>query len=273
MLLSGNRRHLNLYLLEFYQSIEKSLAIGAQNVDTFVCYNDQPYDVAAIVHSLNKRENCRTIVIQHGLILSERFYFPSIAQEFWAWGDLSRSHYHSRTLNSQILVKGRYRTDSSSKKDRFLWPPESAITHILVAPSYFHDEIKDILRSLNDIMTVELMKTTVFAIKFHPSTKLAWSLRKWCKANTPWLIEEHDPMESLSKNYDALVTKNSTSAIDFLLNGKPTFFTELKGNETFPSQAYGFHINQLKSALQLKQLNTEEKRNGRDFFLLKALNV
>ena len=73
MLITGKRRYLNLYFLEFYSSIEALVENDLADITNLICLNDQPFDVAAIVEALNRRGNCRTIVIQHGLILSPQF--------------------------------------------------------------------------------------------------------------------------------------------------------------------------------------------------------
>jgi hypothetical protein len=273
MLLSGKKRYLNLYLLAFTAAIRRVVDSGFPRVETFVCYNDQPYDVAAILFSLNDRNHCRTIVIQHGLILNEKFYFPSVAKEFWAWGNLSKKHYRAWSRLSQIVVKGRYSDDAANKQDRFVLPPAGAKIRILVAPSFFHEEVKQIVTALSLALRNNPQDSEFIAIKFHPATKNLREIKAWCNKTIPWLAEETAPMEALAERYDVLITKNSTSAIDFLLRGKPVFFIDHLGNHEFPSKAYCFSVEQQGFILRERNLPTDAMNSARKDFLKAAIDV
>lgn len=273
LLLTGKRRYLNLYLLAFASAMRKAVDTGLRNIESFVCFNDQPYDVAAIVHALHGRKGCRTIVVQHGLILSQNFYFPTVAKEFWAWGELSKQHYRAWDKDAQLVVKGRYREDAHNKARDFVWPPADRPVRILVAPSFFHDEVKHILTELDRTLSTELKATARVAIKFHPATKLLWRLRRWCQQHAPWLKEEHEPMEHLATQYDILVTKNSTSAVDFLLRGKPIISVNLSEGILFPSQNYSFDANILQEISKIPQQIDHKANIQRLSFLQSGLNV
>ena len=273
MLVTGRRRYLILYLLAFASSMEKVVEQGLQCVDVFVCYNDQPYDVAAILYALNSRNNCRTIVIQHGLVLNEKFAFPAVAEEYWAWGELSRKHYRAWSSSARLLVKGRYADDARKKREEFILPVDGEPLRILIAPSHNHEEVKQILTSLNKVLVSMPSRNVCFAIKFHPSTRFIGLLKLWYARHTPWLGEESDSMEALSDKYDVLVTKNSTSAVDFLLRGKPVFFLEPRTDEGFPSQAYGFELEQLGSLFCSSLPSLDSRNAARKKFLEFALNV
>jgi hypothetical protein len=273
MLMTGKKRYLNLYLLAFEVAIVKSVDIGFKYVEAFVCYNDQPYDVAAIINALHVKKTCRTIVIQHGLILSEKFYFPSNAREFWAWGELSRQHYCAKEALSKILIKGRYSEDSSKKKEYFVLPGRSESIRILVAPSYFHDEVKEILVGLRNVLKSEFSVEVLIAIKYHPATKFIKLLKLWNSRRAPWLTEEIAPMEALAEKYDFLVTKSSTSAVDFLLRGKPVFFLKPQKYENFPSHTYGFELSQLATISTVRKQVFAKKNLAREKFINNALNV
>ena len=273
LLLTGRRRYLNLYLLAFAGAVGKVVEKGLGGVKVFVCYNDQPYDVASILFALNNRKNCRTVVIQHGLVLNEKFYFPSVAEEFWAWGELSREHYRAWSSSARLLVKGRYADDARKKREEFILPVDGEPLRILIAPSHYHEEVKQILTSLNKVLVDMPSRNVFFAIKFHPSTRFIGLLKLWCVRHTPWLGEESDPMEALSDKCDVLVTKYSTSAVDFLLRGKPVFFLEPRTDQGFPSEAYGFELGQLGSLLCSSLSDLDRKNTARKKFLEIALNV
>lgn len=272
MLMTGKRRYLNLYLMQFAAAVRHAVDKGLPSVESFVCFNDQPYDVAAVVFALNQRKTCRTIVIQHGLVLSPNFYFPAVASEFWAWGELSKQHYRAWDKGAQLVVKGRYQSDAAAKADTFVWPPQDRPVRILIAPSFFHDEVKTILTEIDKILSPEVKKTVRIAIKFHPATKLIWRLRWWCHRHVPWLSEEHEPMEQLATKYDALVTKNSTSSVDFLLRGKPIFVINLHSRNDFPSPAYTLELKKIFAMEEFKQ-SANNLNAARLNFLQTALNT
>lgn len=273
MLLTGKRRYVNLYLIAFESAIARVVARGLKDIKNFICFNDQPYDVAAILYALHSRGKCRTVVIQHGLVLNEKFYFPSLAKEFWAWGELSRQHYRSRDPAAKILIKGRYSEDEKNKQEQFRVPTGDVPLRVLVAPSFLHDEAKRILLSLSSVISDEIAKKIILAIKFHPATKLPVSLRYWCKRHLPLLVEEFETMEVLAEKYDVLVTKNSTSSIDFLLRGKPVFFLSPRRDDEFPSRAYGFTIQELELLIRSSSLPDGGKNSARKKLLKIALNV
>lgn len=272
MLFTGRKRYLNLYLLSFYSSIFKSVQIGFSNVENFICFNDQPFDVAAIVHALNRSSRTRTIVIQHGLILSEKFYFPSVANEFWAWGELSKAHYRSWNKNGKILIRGRYKNDISFKKNNYLWPDSDQKKSFLIAPSHIHSEVKEIIKVVRSLEVFSLVGNSKLGIKFHPSTKFTWILKFWCRFILKEIIFEVDEMEGLSDSYDFLITKSSTSSVDFILKGKPVFFLDNIGVKNLTLVECGFNVSDLNFVINNKNIDDSSK-NLRNKLLIDAINV
>lgn len=273
MLATGRRRFLDLYLLEFQAEIDRIVERSFGAIENFVCFNDQPYDVAAILNALERRGNCRTIVIQHGLVLNEKFYFPSVAKEFWAWGELTKRHYRNRNKTGQISVRGRYENDRTVKSEVYLPIPADRPINILVAPSFIHDEVKEIVFELKAVLPDHCPERANVAIKLHPATKFQGRLTHWCSVQAPWLKKETLPVEMLAAKYDVLITKNSTSAVDFLLRGKPVFFHPPPDGADFPSQDYGFVLTQLGPFLDGDEIDADVKNQSRKAFLRASLNV
>lgn len=273
LLLTGRPRYLNLYYLAFYASIKKVVDIGLKGVSTFVCYNDQPYDVTALIVALRERRGCRTIVVQHGLILNPNFYFPTHAQEFWAWGELSTKHFRSKTKDAKLIVTGRYLEDINSKKDSFVPIKHDQQINILLALSFFHNEVKDVVTRLQALLVSASMSSVRFSIKLHPATKFPEILRQWITRHASWLEEEFGFIEDLAEQYDALVTLNSTSAVDFLLRGKPVFFVSPREDGNFPSGHYGLALDKLMTLSSDGVQALKEHNAARLNFLNEALNV
>lgn len=239
----------------------------------FICYNDQPFDVAAIISALHQRGNCRTITIQHGLILSEKFYFPTNTQEFWAWGELSRLHFRSRLPDGKFVIKGRYPDDAESKSNTFILPKSAdASWKILIAPSHQHNEVKSLVQLIKNNLPKSEASNTHIGIKLHPATKGVPLIRLWLYIFAQGFSIERVNMEKLSLQYNALLTKNSTSAVDFLLRGKPVVFSDLPSGSLFPSPDYGISPSQFSKLLD-KALDLKAKNAARLQFLSFSLNV
>lgn len=273
-LVTGRRRYLNLFLLSFFSAIKMAVDGSLSSARNFICYNDQPFDVAAIISALHQRGNCRTITIQHGLILSEKFYFPTNTQEFWAWGELSRLHFRSRLPDGKFVIKGRYPDDPESKSNTFILPKSAdASWKILIAPSHQHNEVKSLVQLIKNNLPKSEASNTHIGIKLHPATKGAPLIRLWLYIFAREITIEHENMEKLCLQYEALFTKNSTSAVDFLLRGKPVAFSEFSENDRFPSEKHGFNTSQLKHLLKRENINTSNSNTERLKFIKDAINV
>lgn len=274
MLVTRRRRYLDLFLLAFYAAIRESIDAGLPGVRNFVCYNDQPFDIAAIILALHQTKDCRTVVIQHGLILSEKFYFPANAREFWAWGELSRRHFRSRSPDGKLVIKGRYQDDAESKSDTFVLPDaEGARWKMLVAPSHKHDEIKELARMAKQEIVQKSEKNIRIFMKFHPATKNIWLIKLWIFLFARGIETERREMEILSRQYDILLTKNSTSAVDFLLRGKPVIFSDMMENNDFPSKGYGLEMSDLRHIHNNFHRNIKNINEQRLNFLKNAIYV
>lgn len=269
MLITGKRRYLNIYFFHFSEAIKRAiLNSNLKNTKTVICFNDQPYDVAAIIKSFNEQGLARTIVIQHGLILNEKFYFPTVAQEFWAWGELSREFYRAWNTNSRIEIRGRYQEDARLKADKPLIPEDIDCLKVLLAPSFHHSEVKELVQRSISLLPAGAK----VAIKFHPATKMRRLLALRCKRAAPHVAFEYSSMEEAASVYDVLVTKNSTSAIDFLLRGKPVAFLELRADSRFPSTDYGLDISDLSTISEMR--NAMATKNAQRLrFIRESLNV
>jgi hypothetical protein len=267
-------RHLNLFYLRFFEAIEPVCAHRLSGYDAVACYNDQPFDIAAIVHAVNLQGTAKTIVFQHGLVLSEAFYFPAKAREFRAWGELSRTHYKALDRASHLVVSGRYGDDAALKAAQFKLPDANeGRPAILAAPSFVPAEIDDMTGAIAEWLGGCGLSDPKIAIKLHPATKQKTSILAKIRRALPSLCEETDVMEELAHRYDVLITKNSTSALDFMLLGKPVVFLEPRDDGQFPSAAYGFALDELvgMSAMTIQRL--DQKNAARLEFLKAALNV
>ncbi|MGG7646090.1 hypothetical protein ACQ5SP_14865 [Rhodovulum sp. YNF3179] len=272
----GRRRDVLAYLLVFYRAIQKITKTELSDLEVFVCYNDQIFDVAAIVQALNRQGRCRTIVVQHGLVLSPDFYFPVNAQEFWSWGELSRVHFRGRMPNCQFLVTGRYAEDRSIKALAPEIPELGERLVVLVAVSFNHGEIQEAVSELvqiHDELSEEQRANVHFWIKFHPATRWRWKIRAILALQVPWLEVVDGDMEKLAEQSDVLVTVNSSSLVDFLLRGKPVFRIFDRAPTSFPASKCAFRLSDFKTIIAQERTCLERENVARLEFLKSALNV
>jgi hypothetical protein len=80
-------------------------------------------------------------------------------------------------------------------------------------------------------------------------------------------------MEMLAERRDALITYNSTSAVDFLLRGKPVFFVDPHSGDEFPSMAYGLRFTDLEDFVVSCDFGLSNHNKARLQFLKRTLNV
>lgn len=273
ILLFARRRTLSMFLLIFYKSAQRIISNDLEDVEVFLCYNDQPFDVAAFVYGLAHHNDCRTIAIQHGLILSPKFYFPTNSREFWAWGELSREHFTSRHCRGRIEITGRYDDDIHHYRPSYVPLQERQMIKALIAFSFKAEEIIYGIKTLDRIRTSDssdFFSKLEFFLKFHPSTKNMKKILFSIRSHLSWIKVVYDDMEILSERNDILVTLNSSSAIDFLLRGKRVFFVDIRNDNVFPSHHHGFPLSKINDP---EVYNCDEYNKIRRRFLSYALNI
>lgn len=272
LLLTGRRRYLNMYYVAFYEGVRRSILKGHfAGVSNFICFNDQPYDIAALVLVFREVAECNTAVLQHGLILSPHFYFPTHVHEFWGWGEVSAEHFRGSFPGVKFVITGRKLDDRIIKSDEFIPRAPQTEVSFVIAPSHSPAQIKMLIAKVKKAQS----KTSHarFFIKLHPATKLKALVRLWLRINAPWLSEVHAPMSVLSTRYDGLISVNSTSAVDFLLLGKPAFFAVVNEGAAFPSSQYGLYLDDLDEQVGGNFASLNSYNPPRLNFLREYLNV
>lgn len=275
MLVSGRRRYLNQYYIAFYEELHDVLSPEAfSNVRNFVCFNDQPYDAAALVLIFRTFDSCRTIVLQHGLILSPQFGFPTNAHEFWAWGHASLKYFKSRSPDTQLIVTGRRMTDAIVKSVEFRTRQPGDVVSLVIAPSFYHNEIMALVKRVAQSKLVIREVNAKLVLKLHPATKFRFLIRFRVWQVAPWIHEETSSMDALANLHSGLITMNSSSSVDFLLRGKPVFFESMDEVFGFPSRKYGFVAGDLEPyVIQRNSTAIGRKNIGRIKFLKDYLHV
>lgn len=276
ILILGRRRDLSVYYLYFFCAVERVAGSHLSELESFVCYNDQPFDVAAFIYALNKNNRCKTIVIQHGLILSPNFYFPCHASEFWAWGPLSLEHFRTRHAEGTCIITGRYAEDAERLAADYILCPETGSIRILIAFSFFHSEIKsgiDKVAAIRRDIPQPLRNRIKFSIKLHPATKMRFWLRSTLKFSADWLELVDGEMELLVNDFDGLITYNSSSVVDFILAGRWIFFISHAGQQSSPARLAGWTLYSSSDMLEILTSTVQSNNDVRNKFLSDSINV
>ncbi len=266
---TGNNRYIAAFLIRYYKGVSYFLNATVSDIERLICLNDQPFEAAAL--TLWAREQGKnTIVLQHGVILSYNYYYPSNSKEFWAWGENGRLHFKTRVKGGKYVVKGRFLKKEYDIPGYFILPDRETMNGV-VCPSFSASEIVGLIKLVGSIEKGKGKR--LFSLKLHPSTKFKFVFRligffyglNWINYKTPIL--------EVAKKYDFLVTKNSSTAVDFLLLGKPVF-----GIETPPLHEKIFN-NSFFSEDDMKKLihsghlfNVEEVNDSRISFIRGCTN-
>lgn len=271
--LLGEKKYLNLYFLSYQTAIEEGIRKFGTKIEFFLCYNDQTYEASSIILALKRLTSAKTVVFQHGLILSPSFYFPVNADEFWAWGELSKRSYFARCKKSRFIVKGRYLEDRIIRRECVADLIEPGQPRILIAPSHVLQEIIDLVAST--LKSVEGLRVPYkVAIKLHPATKLKIFIIMYCGVRNISVEPIRSEMEDVVGRFDAIATRNSTSAVEFLLRGKAVFVDIFDSSRIFPSLEYAAPLSMLGNYIKaLKRIEGEFQKLPRLTFLKNAIDV
>lgn len=216
-MVTGSRKHVSLFLISYYRSVTFILDNSDLNFERFICFNDQPFEAAALT-LWARFKGKKTIVLQHGVILSYDYYFPTNSHEFWAWGKNGRVYFRSNLKNGLYIEKGRHLIDKKKIPDGFVLPHIENAKGV-ICPSFYLSEVISFIRLASSLKDGY---AEIF-LKLHPATKCKFLFRLviWLYG-VSWL-DYKKPILDVAENYDFLITKNSSSAVDFLLLGKPVF--------------------------------------------------
>ena len=149
-----------------------------------------------------------TYVLQHGLILDKRFYYPIRAKHFCAWGKHSL-----KLLNNdpKALVTGTMKFSDIEA------PAGKEIRKVVYCISSLQkDEVE---KKIDIIYEVTQMLGLEFVVKCHPGSmfSLDYLLEKYKDKNIAFFKEEK--IEDI--DFDVAISENSTINIDFATMNKP----------------------------------------------------
>ncbi len=159
----------------------------------------------------------RTLVLQHGLIMDQRFYYPIRATKFLAWGERSREIQYN---DAKVEVTGTYKFSQISAMTL-----SEIKTLIFCVNSHDDQAVKqkiDILYEICQEYGYHLI------VKCHPGS--LFGLKQWTDMYTgkPITFYKEERLQDIP--FDAAVTENSTIIIDLIAMGKPfVLFDDING--------------------------------------------
>lgn len=271
----GKKRYLNLFFLNYFRRIHARLVdAGGANVETLVTFNDQQFEAAAVILSIKKLSGAKTITLQHGIIVSPRFYFPSLSDEFWAWGEAVREHFCAYNTSAKLVIVGRFLDDYKTYRRSPCAIANPPSLQMLVVPSHKHREILCLTKTAAKIRN-SMGGFAQIAIKLHPNTKFKFAVRSIALLSALHCEYDSADISDLAGSYDVILTKNSTSAVDFVLRGKIVFVSCTGLLPDFLSENIAFMIEdgRLDWGMLREKILSSVYAEYRHSFLRNILNV
>jgi len=263
---SGNKRSLARFYVEYYNGVSSFFDKYLINTKRLIFFNDQNFEAASLVLAA-KRHGKLTAVIQHGVIVAYNYYFPINCDEFWGWGDAGKKHFYSRGLKGKYLVKGRKLKEDHGLSGGYVFPDFYLDSpRLIICPSFYWAELSCFLKLLKKISRYNVD----IYFKPHPATKFKFFLFFLVRSSGAEWVSSKDSIQSVAMAFDFLVTKNSSSAVDFLILGKPVFSLFSSHTDTDIFNNCLFTHNDLFHVLEGNKVEFESEKNDRRLKFLES---
>ena len=165
--------------------------------------------------AFEETEKCA--ILQHGLVMDKRFYYPIRAGKFCAWGERSRQLQNN---DAKVVVTGTYKFDGMSSKANC-----DTIKQIMfLIGSLDNEKVKE---KIDTLVKICEEKQFNLIIKCHPGSLFD---------KTIWEKSYHDKGVAFYKeeliqdlDFDLAVSENSTAIMDLIALNKPfVLFDEIE---------------------------------------------
>ncbi|WP_421860206.1 hypothetical protein [Marinobacter salarius] len=262
----GKNKLLAAFFIKYYNCVSDFFRENLHSINRLICFNDQPFECASLILAAKSHKKS-SVVIQHGVIISYDYYFPINCDEFWAWGSAGRPYFKSRSVCGEYIVKGRWLKKKEAISSDFVFP-DSGKPKGVICPSFFWKEIFFFIRFLKALKE----KGVKVDLKLHPATKFKILIKFLMITSRCKWVKPEVSIQLVAKEYDFLITRNSSSALDFLLLGKPVFGvgTSDRDNRVF-GQSF-FDENGIDNFVFKGELNhAREVNDNRLSFLAKCV--
>lgn len=151
-----------------------------------------------------------SIVLQHGLIMDKRFYYPIYADYFLAWGERSKKLLEN---DKKVFVTGTYKFQfdhASEAKKRI------NRTMLFCISSLDNNVVKE---KIDCLLEISLKLEITLAVKCHPGSQFNVEHWKNIYSDTNIIFYQEELLENLF--FDLAITENSTIIMDLLALKKP----------------------------------------------------
>lgn len=155
------------------------------------------------------KEECYSRVIQHGLVLNKKLYYPIRANEFCAWG------IHSKQLlenDSKVTITGTYKFDNMKNKSSLV---KSDYKHVLYCISILDNKL--VQKKIDELLKICSAYNLILSIKLHPGS--FYKLQDWEKKYKNLKFYKNEELKQII--FDVAISENSTINLDLSVLGKP----------------------------------------------------
>lgn len=152
----------------------------------------------------------KSFILQHGLIMDKRFYYPIYADYFLAWGIKSRELLRN---SKKVVITGTY-------KFRFISEANESINDfnkILFCISSLDNN--KVQTKIDNLLELSSKSNRQLAVKCHPGSQFDIQYWKKLYSSTNVLFYQEELLENL--DFDLAVVENSTVIIDLSALNKP----------------------------------------------------
>ena len=255
------KRDVILIYLQMFEFMQKNFSSVFPEIKSLSVFNDKNHLNALFVECAKKNE-VSTLVHQHGYIANKASYFPINANHFLSWGTQAYDYARNYRQQGKVIKSQRFNSDIRNLETKFLVPRVKCFK-ILIAVNYKPEQIDNVAKVIRKLEKLD----HYVCIKLHPSQKFKFLTRIRYKALNSKLGFVKSRIDHLADQFDILVTISSTSALDFLLRGKPVIFLNDGPRFEIPSFSYGFSLNDLLSRFSLNDEMLNNKNKNRLQFL------
>lgn len=214
----------------------KYISILGKDDNTFYLMTDHHFFSSILANQLSSK----CYVLQHGMVLNKRLYYPVRANVFYAWGRRSKEILEN---DEKIIVVGTYKFKGMYNKFK-----KRKITKVLYCISILDDEL--VKKKIEVLYEITQKNGFLFAIKLHPGSMFDISFANMIENKNISIYKEED-LSSI--DFDLAVTENSTINIDLAVMGKPFIIYDFDNgyfNKYFDIIPHGNSFKELEECFQ-----------------------
>ncbi len=186
------------------------------------------------------RETVSCSVLQHGLILDKRFYYPIRASRFYAWGSRSKELLEG---DERVVIAGTYKF-----KDIIKNPGSEQKRQVMYCISILDNE--KVRKKIDELYRLSRKQKFKLLVKCHPGSMFDVEKLRAIYQDSDIIFYQEETLDQIS--FDVAITENSTIIIDLAAMGKPfILYDDIDGYFSLYSQEmlWGEDIQEIAQCL------------------------